>query len=97
MIMKHKFIQLTSPQNEQFKKWKKLKTRKGREKSRSLLVEGEHLVQEAVRAQVPIRALIIPFGAALVIFAMAGTTAASRLTGQHADCKVASCEMTVIR
>ncbi len=59
MIMKHKFIQLTSPQNEQFKKWKKLKTRKGREKSRSLLVEGEHLVQEAVRAQVPIRALII--------------------------------------
>jgi TrmH family RNA methyltransferase len=59
MIMKHKFIQLTSAQNEQFKKWKKLKTRKGREKNRSLLVEGEHLVLEAIRSQVPIRALII--------------------------------------
>lgn len=45
----------------------------------------------------PIRALIIPFGAALVIFAMAGTTAAHRLANQHADCKVASCQATVIR
>lgn len=45
----------------------------------------------------PIRALIIPLSAALVIFAMAGTTAASRIAGQHADCKVAACSTTVIR
>ena len=45
----------------------------------------------------PLRSLIIPLGAALAIIAMAGTTAASRTAGQHADCKVAACTATVIR
>ncbi len=45
----------------------------------------------------PIRALIIPLGAALAIIAIAGQTAHSRIANQHADCKVAACEATVIR
>lgn len=45
----------------------------------------------------PIRALIIPLGAALTILALAGTTAATRTAHQHADCKIDACAATVVR
>ncbi|WP_245739729.1 TrmH family RNA methyltransferase [Thermoflavimicrobium dichotomicum] len=57
--MNKKVIQITSSHNEQMKRWKKLHSRKGRMKYQALLVEGEHLVSEAIRAQVPIRSLIV--------------------------------------
>lgn len=41
---------ITSIQNEQVKKWRRLHKRKGREKSNSFLVEGVHLVEEACRS-----------------------------------------------
>ncbi len=43
-----KFIQ--SVQNEKVKSWKKLLTKKGRDKSGQFLVEGYHLVEEALKA-----------------------------------------------
>ncbi|SFX77364.1 RNA methyltransferase, TrmH family [Thermoactinomyces sp. DSM 45891] len=41
---------ITSVQNTALKRWKKLKTRKGRKEYQSFLIEGEHLIQEAIRA-----------------------------------------------
>jgi TrmH family RNA methyltransferase len=55
----NKQIQITSSQNEQIKRWKKLRSRKGREQFRSLLIEGEHLVKEALRSKVTIRSWIL--------------------------------------
>lgn len=49
---------IQSIKNEKVKKWKKLLTKKGREKSGLFLVEGEHLVEEAHRARL-IEELII--------------------------------------
>jgi len=43
-----KVHQITSTNNQRVKDWKKLQTRKGREKSRSYLIEGFHLVEEAL-------------------------------------------------
>lgn len=39
---------IESTQNKQVKDWKKLKTKKGRDKSKAFLIEGDHLVQEAL-------------------------------------------------
>lgn len=57
--MKNRWISITSPQNEQVKKWKKLHTRKGRIQSGQLLIEGEHLIQEALTTHISVQALIV--------------------------------------
>ena len=43
---------IQSTKNEKVKRWKKLLTKKGRERSGQFLVEGEHLVEEAHQAGV---------------------------------------------
>ncbi|SEM98775.1 TrmH family RNA methyltransferase [Lihuaxuella thermophila] len=58
----NKIIHLTSPQNEHVKKWKKLKTKKGRSESKTLLIEGEHLIMEAISARLPFHAVIFDSG-----------------------------------
>jgi hypothetical protein len=45
----------------------------------------------------PIRALIIPLGAALMILALAGQSVQTRTAAQHADCQIDSCAATVVR
>ncbi|MBK0347068.1 RNA methyltransferase [Aerococcaceae bacterium zg-ZJ1578] len=51
--------QITSKQNSQLKEWHKLLTSKGRKKAQAYLVEGEHLVEEAVKSNVPIRTIMM--------------------------------------
>ncbi|WAA11634.1 TrmH family RNA methyltransferase [Fervidibacillus halotolerans] len=41
---------IQSPKNEKVKQWKKLLTKKGRDQANRYLVEGDHLVQEALLA-----------------------------------------------
>ena len=41
-------LQITSLNNKQIKQWKKLKTRKERNKQQAYLIEGYHLVEEAL-------------------------------------------------
>ena len=52
--MKH----ISSAKNEIVKQWKKLLTKKGRLQTKRFLIEGEHLVEEAVRADI-IKELIV--------------------------------------
>ncbi|ASI36032.1 MAG: RNA methyltransferase [Exiguobacterium oxidotolerans] len=52
--MKH----ISSTKNEIVKQWKKLLTKKGRLQTKRFLIEGEHLVEEAVRAGI-IKELIV--------------------------------------
>jgi TrmH family RNA methyltransferase len=54
-----KRISITSPHNEQVKRWKKLNTRKGRAQERALLIEGEHLLLEAARASAQFEAVLV--------------------------------------
>lgn len=49
---------IESTKNERVKAWKKLHTRKGREQADSFLIEGDHLVDEALAASVAIEAMI---------------------------------------
>ncbi|MFS0787440.1 RNA methyltransferase [Shouchella sp. 1P09AA] len=49
---------IESTKNERIKAWKKLHTKKGREQSGLFLIEGEHLVEEAIAANVDIDAII---------------------------------------
>ncbi|MBP1930338.1 TrmH family RNA methyltransferase [Ammoniphilus resinae] len=51
------FIQ--SIQNSKVKQWAKLISKKGREQEHAFLVEGEHLVEEAMKAEELIQCLII--------------------------------------
>jgi RNA methyltransferase, TrmH family len=53
---------ITSPQNQQVKRWKKLLTKKGRQKQGTYLVEGIHLLQEARKANWEIKSLIVKEG-----------------------------------
>jgi len=53
---------ITSAQNDSYKKWKKCKTKKGRVKFQSLVIEGEHLVQEAFTAGLKLKALMVRQG-----------------------------------
>jgi RNA methyltransferase, TrmH family len=53
------WIELTSAQNEQVKKWKKLHTRKGRLQMGALLIEGSHLITEAIHSHIPFYALLV--------------------------------------
>ncbi|KRL95632.1 rRNA methylase [Limosilactobacillus equigenerosi DSM 18793 = JCM 14505] len=49
---------ITSSQNQRVKDWKKLSTKKGRQKQGQYLLDGWHLVQEVVKAGQPIETLI---------------------------------------
>jgi TrmH family RNA methyltransferase len=51
-----KYIQ--SAQNPQFKQWKKLLTKKERDKTGYFLVEGFHLVEEAIKANVALEIIV---------------------------------------
>lgn len=50
---------IESVKNQHVKEWKRLHTRRGREMSRRFLVEGFHLVEEAIRANVKIDKLLV--------------------------------------
>ncbi|WP_100405058.1 TrmH family RNA methyltransferase [Bacillus solitudinis] len=50
---------IDSPKNEQIKHWKKLKTRKGREKVGRFLIEGNHLVEEALKSPIEVEWLLM--------------------------------------
>ena len=50
---------IESVQNKQVKEWKKLLTRKGRKKQNKYLIEGLHLVEEAVKAGIEIEHILI--------------------------------------
>ncbi|MCL9969936.1 RNA methyltransferase [Anoxybacillus kestanbolensis] len=50
---------IESPKNERVKQWKKLLTKKEREKTGLFLVEGFHLVEEAIKSGVHIEEIII--------------------------------------
>ncbi len=52
--MKH----IASAKNEIVKQWKKLLTKKGRLQTNRFLIEGEHLIEEAVRAGI-VKELIV--------------------------------------
>jgi TrmH family RNA methyltransferase len=58
----NKRIHIASLKNGQVKCWKKLKTRKGRLEQKALIIEGEHLVEEAVKAGIPFLALLLEQG-----------------------------------
>ncbi|MCF6138173.1 TrmH family RNA methyltransferase [Pseudalkalibacillus berkeleyi] len=50
---------ITSPKNGRVKEWKKLKNRKGREKAGSFIIEGPHLIEEALQHHAEVTDLII--------------------------------------
>jgi RNA methyltransferase, TrmH family len=50
---------IESNKNPQIKQWKKLHTKKERDKSRAFMIEGFHLVEEALKSDVVIQELII--------------------------------------
>ncbi len=52
------FISITSTQNPAVKQWAGLLTKKGRDEQQRYLIEGAHLVQEALRAGYPIETII---------------------------------------
>lgn len=51
--------QIDSIQNNSVKAWKKLHTKKGRETAKQFIVEGFHLVEEAIKHDAPILHLLI--------------------------------------
>lgn len=53
------YTTITSRSNPQIKEWRKLTSTRGRKKAGAYLIEGFHLVEEAVAHGVPIRHLII--------------------------------------
>lgn len=50
---------IDSRQNPRVKAWKKLKTKKGRDKQGAFLIEGEHLVEEALQSPVKVTTIIV--------------------------------------
>jgi RNA methyltransferase, TrmH family len=50
---------IQSTKNPQVKEWKKLLTKKGREKTGLFLIEGFHLVEEALKSHAPLVQLIV--------------------------------------
>ncbi len=50
---------ITSPKNGRVKEWKKLKSRKGREKAGAFIIEGPHLIEEALNHHAEVTDLII--------------------------------------
>lgn len=55
---------ITSPQNARVKSWSALLTKRGREEQARYLLEGVHLVQEALKAGAPIETILIQQGQA---------------------------------
>lgn len=51
--------QISSSTNEKIKSWRKLHTTKGRKKSQSYLIEGWHLLEEALVHQLHIEAILL--------------------------------------
>lgn len=49
---------ITSSQNKRVKQWRALTTKKGRKATQTYLLEGWHLVQEAIKAQLPLTAIM---------------------------------------
>ncbi len=56
---------IESPKNARVKEWRKLHTRKGRLASGCFLIEGPHLVEEALAAGAALRAVIVRKGESL--------------------------------
>lgn len=57
---RHRMLEkIESTQNKQVKEWKKLLTRKGRQKQNKYIIEGEHLVEEAKTYGASIEHLLI--------------------------------------
>ncbi|MBC2138213.1 TrmH family RNA methyltransferase [Listeria innocua] len=54
--------QIQSVKNDRVKQWKKLQTRKGRDKTGTYLVEGFHLVEEALRQDGLVLELLVSSG-----------------------------------
>lgn len=52
-------LEITSAQNSQFKAWRKLRNRRDRKKQGRYLVEGFHLVEEALRSEQPVSTIIV--------------------------------------
>ncbi|KGA97815.1 23S rRNA methyltransferase [Alkalihalobacillus alcalophilus ATCC 27647 = CGMCC 1.3604] len=50
---------IESVKNEQVKNWKKLLTKKGRDKSGQFLLEGFHLIEEALKAKLKFEAILV--------------------------------------
>ncbi|SER90359.1 TrmH family RNA methyltransferase [Salipaludibacillus aurantiacus] len=53
---------IESAQNAKIKAWKKLHTKKERDKSGLFLIEGKHLIEEALKSQLNIKDLVIQEG-----------------------------------
>ncbi len=58
MKRKVDFLYIESPQNPRIKTWKQLKNKKGRDKSHAFLAEGIRLVEEAIRSDFELEALL---------------------------------------
>lgn len=50
---------IDSLQNNRVKTWKKLKTKKGRDKEQAFLIEGEHLIEEALKSNAEVSTIIV--------------------------------------
>ncbi|UUX34390.1 TrmH family RNA methyltransferase [Fundicoccus culcitae] len=57
--MKPLEVTIKSKQNQQLKAWRKLKTSKGRQKAQRYLIEGWHLVEEAILSKAAIDKIIV--------------------------------------
>lgn len=55
----HTVEKINSLQNVHVKAWKKLQTKKGRKQQGMYLLDGWHLVNEAVKAHIPVKTLLI--------------------------------------
>ena len=51
--------EITSVSNPQVKAWKKLATKKGRQQSQTYLLDGCHVVNEALNADEPIQKILV--------------------------------------
>ncbi|MEW9670760.1 TrmH family RNA methyltransferase [Ammoniphilus sp. 3BR4] len=56
---------IQSVQNTKVKEWAKLSTKKGREKEGAFLIEGPHLVEEALKSGADVRVILIEEGYSL--------------------------------
>ncbi|MCF6408721.1 TrmH family RNA methyltransferase [Pseudalkalibacillus salsuginis] len=50
---------ITSPKNSRVKEWNKLKRKKGRDKAGAFIIEGPHLIEEALKHKAEVTDLII--------------------------------------
>lgn len=53
---------ITSVQNRRVKEWRKLHLRKEREHTQTFLIEGHHLIEEAIKSQWPVKHMIVQKG-----------------------------------